>query len=55
MNRAEADQRTIVLLVSSVLVVDAALYTALTPLLPTLQRDLDISDSVTARLALQVT
>lgn len=45
MNRAEADQRTIVLLVSSVLVVDAALYTALTPLLPTLQRELDISDS----------
>ncbi len=40
-----AEPRTILVLVSGVLVVDAALYTALTPLLPSLQRELGVSDS----------
>jgi len=50
MKPAGAEQRRILVLVSSVLVVDAALYTALTPLLPTLQHELDLSDSAVGLL-----
>jgi predicted MFS family arabinose efflux permease len=44
------NERKILLLVSSVLVVDAALYTALTPLLPSLQREFGMSDSAVGLL-----